>query len=85
MTDGIQTVVDEGTDAYDILYAAVQPLKHKKVRVITLGIGFKADLKELQALASTREDMYMVENFEILKELATELAERKCPGREFFV
>lgn len=85
MTDGKQTVNDKGTLTSDILYAAVQPLKDKKIRVISLGIGSNTNLLDLLTLASTDADVYLAENFEMLKGLVTDLTERKCPGREFFV
>jgi len=86
MTDGKQTVTEEGKLSSDILNAAVQPLKDKKVRMISLGIGKGANLFDLLTIASTDNDVYLAENFAQLKGLVTDLTENKCPGRvEFLV
>lgn len=80
MTDGQQTVNEEGVLSSDILHKAVQPLKDKGIRVISLGIGSGTTLFDLLTLASTDEDVYLAENFQVLKELVKELTARKCPG-----
>lgn len=81
MTDGKQTVAEEGKLSSDILNAAVQPLKDKKVRLISLGIGKGANLFDLLTIASTDNDVYLAENFAQLKGLVTDLTANKCPGR----
>ena len=80
MTDGKQTTA-EGVLASDILLAAVQPLKDKGVRVISLGIGAATGILDLLTLASTDNDVYLAENFVVLKGLVKELTEKKCPGK----
>ncbi|XP_020632434.1 coadhesin-like isoform X5 [Orbicella faveolata] len=80
MTDGKQTLKDEDSDlAIDILSAAVQPLKKKGIRVISLGIGPNTQLLDLLTLASTDNDVYLAQDFTELRNLVTELTERKCP------
>lgn len=79
MTDGRQTV-GEGFLSSDILHDAVQPLKDKGIRVISLGIGTGTLLFDLLTLASTDEDVYSAADFKELKNLVTELTERNCPG-----
>ena len=82
MTDGKQTIDDKSSDlATDILFAAVQPLKEKGVRVISLGIGPNAQLLDLLTLASTDNDVYLAQDFTELRNLVTDLTERKCPGK----
>lgn len=78
MTDGRQTV-DEGFLSSDILHDAVQPLKDKGIRVISLGIGKGTLLFDLLTLASTDQDVYSAADFKELKNLVTELTERNCP------
>lgn len=78
MTDGRQTV-GEGFLSSDILHDAVQPLKDKGIRVISLGIGTGTLLFDLLTLASTDEDVYSAADFKELKNLVTELTERNCP------
>lgn len=86
MTDGKQTLNDENSDfATDILFEAVQPLKEKGIRVISLGIGTNTQLLDLLTLASTDNDVYLAQDFTELRNLVTELTERKCPGKLFIV
>ena len=80
MTDGKQTV-DEGVLSADILYNAVQPLKDKNVKVLSLGIGKNTNLFDLLTLASSGSDVFLAENFEQLKDLVTDLTQNKCPGK----
>ena len=82
MTDGQQTVQEEGVISSDILSAAVQPLKEKNVRVISLGIGSNTNLFDLLTIASSDNDVFLAENFETLKGLVSDLAQNKCPGRD---
>ena len=81
MTDGKQTLDDETALTSDVLLAAVQPLKDKGVRVISLGIGPRTNLLDLLTLASTDNDVYLAADFLELKGLVTELTVNKCPGR----
>lgn len=81
MTDGKQTVA-EGVLSNDILYNAVQPLKDKKVKVLSLGIGKNTNLFDLWTLASSGSDVFLAENFEQLKDLVTDLTQNKCPGKK---
>ena len=81
MTDGKQTVTDATALTSDILYAAVQPLKEKGVRVISLGIGADTNIFDLLTLASTDRDVYSAADFKELKGLVKELTSSKCPGR----
>lgn len=81
MTDGKQTV-DDGVLSADILYNAVQPLKDKNVKVLSLGIGKNTNLFDLLTLASTGNDVFLAENFEQLKDLVTDLTQNKCPGKK---
>lgn len=86
MTDGKQTLDDETSDlTTDILFEAVQPLKEKGIRVISLGIGPNTQLFDLLTLASTDNDVYLAQDFTELKNLVAELTERKCPGTLFIV
>ena len=86
MTDGKQTLDDENSGlTTDILYEAVKPLKEKGIRVISLGIGPNTQLLDLLTLASTDNDVYLAQDFTELKNLVTELTERKCPGKLFIV
>ena len=82
MTDGKQTVDEEGVLSADILYNAVQPLKGKKVKVLSLGIGKNTNLFDLRTLASSGSDVFLAENFEQLKDLVTDLTQNKCPGKK---
>ena len=88
MTDGRQTV-DGGEDrevlSSDILGAAVQPLKDKKVKMMSLGIGKATYLFDLMTIASTDDDVYLAENFKQLKGLVSDLTQNKCPGTVFLV
>lgn len=80
MTDGKQTVdEEEGVLSADILYNAVQPLKDKNVKVLSLGIGKNTNLFDLWTLASSGSDVFLAENFEQLKDLVTDLTQNKCP------
>lgn len=90
MTDGKQTVAkdEEGADkvlSSDILSAAVQPLKDKKVKMMSLGIGKAAHLFDLMTIASTADDVYLAEDFAQLKNLVSDLTQNKCPGTVFLV
>ena len=85
MTDGIQTVTEEGKLSSNILNAAVQPLKDKKVRMISLGIGKAANLFDLVTIASSNNDVYLAENLAQLKGLVTRLTKNTCPGRVEFL
>ena len=82
MTDGKQTLDDENSDlTTDILNEAVKPLKEKGIRVISLGIGPNTQLLDLLTLASTDNDVYLAQDFTELKNLVTDLTEKKCPGK----
>ena len=81
MTDGKQTV-NEGVLSSDVLYNAVQPLKDKNVKVLSLGIGKNTNLFDLWTLASSDNDVFLAENFEQLKDLVTDLTQNKCPGKK---
>lgn len=82
MTDGKQTVDEEEVLSADILYNAVQPLKDKNVKVLSLGIGKNTNLFDLWTLASSGSDVFLAENFEQLKDLVTDLTQNKCPGKK---
>ena len=83
MTDGKQTVdEEEEVLSADILYNAVQPLKDKNVKVLSLGIGKNTNLFDLWTLASSGSDVFLAENFEQLKDLVTDLTQNKCPGKK---
>ncbi|XP_078378155.1 SCO-spondin-like isoform X7 [Oculina patagonica] len=79
MTDGKQTLDDERALTTDILLEAVQPLKDKGVRVISLGIGSGTLLLDLLTLASTDNDVYLAADFLELKGLVKDLTASKCP------
>lgn len=82
MTDGKQSLKKGDTRlTTDILFEAVQPLKEKGIRVISLGIGGKTQLLDLLTLASSDRDVYLAEDFNELKTLVTDLTERNCPGK----
>ena len=81
MTDGKQTVRNDTILSSDILSAAVQPLKDKNVKVISLGIGKNTNLFDLMTIASSSDDVYLAENFAVLKGLVANLTQNKCPGR----
>ena len=83
MTDGKQTLDDENSLTTDILGKAVQPLKEKGIRVISLGIGPNTLLLDLLTLASTDNDVYLAQDFTELRTIVTDLTERKCPGTLF--
>lgn len=83
MTDGKQTLDDESALTTDILLAAVQPLKDKGIRVISLGIGSGTLLLDLLTLASTDNDVYLAADFLELKGLVKDLSASKCPGRAY--
>ena len=80
MTDGKQTVEKDGVLPSDILRDAVQPLKDKGIRVISLGVGKGIELFDLVTLASTDLDVYTATDFEELETLVTELTKGNCPG-----
>lgn len=79
MTDGKQTVEKDGVLTSDILRDAVQPLKDKGIRVISLGVGKGIELFDLVTLASTDLDVYTATDFEELETLVTELTKGNCP------
>ncbi|PFX32412.1 Hemicentin-1 [Stylophora pistillata] len=79
MTDGKQTVEKDGVLSSDILRDAVQPLKDKGIRVISLGVGKGIGLFDLVTLASTDLDVYTATDFEELETLVTELTKGNCP------
>ena len=81
MTDGKQTVRNDTILSSDILSAAVQPLKDKNVKVISLAIGKNANLFDLMTIASSSDDVYFAEDFAVLKGLVANLTQNKCPGR----
>ena len=81
MTDGKQTVRNDTILSSDILSAAVQPLKDKNVKVISLGIGKNTNLFDLMTIASSSDDVYLAENVAFLKGLVANLTQNKCPGR----
>lgn len=85
MTDGKQTLDDDTALTTDILLEAVQPLKDKGVRVISLGIGRGTTLLDLLTLASTDSDVYSATDFKELKGLVKELTASQCPGRAYIV
>ena len=80
MTDGKQTIKNDSILSSDVLSAAVQPLKDKNVKVISLGIGKNTNLFDLMTIASSSNDVYLAENFAVLKGLAANLTQNKCPG-----
>ena len=81
MTDGKQTVRNHSILSSDILSAAVQPLKDRNIKVITLGIGKNTNLFDLMTIASSSDDVYLAENVAFLKGLVANLTQNKCPGR----
>lgn len=82
MTDGKQSLEKGDTRlTTDILLEAVQPLKEKGIRVISLGIGSNTQLLDLLTLASSDNDVYLAKDFKELKTLVTDLTERNCPGK----
>ena len=81
MTDGKQTVRNDSILSSNILSAAVQPLKDRNIKVISLGIGKNTNLFHLMTIASSSDDVYLAENFAVLKGLVATLTQNKCPGR----
>ncbi|XP_067022326.1 uncharacterized protein [Acropora muricata] len=79
MTDGKQTVRNHSILSSDILSAAVQPLKDRNIKVITLGIGKNTNLFDLMTIASSSDDVYLAENVAFLKGLVANLTQNKCP------
>ena len=77
---------EEGVPSSDVLYKAVQPLKDRGIRVISVGFGLRRKgSRERQTLASTNDDLYWAGNWAAIKEeLLKKLTAGKCPGRVLF-
>ena len=81
MTDGEQTRDPEATKSVnDILAEAVQPLKDKGVRVITLGIGKRVNKESLQTLA-TGDFVFYSSSFNELRKMVKQLKQGTCPSK----
>lgn len=79
MTDGEQTKDPEATKSVnEILAEAVQPLKDKGVRVITLGIGKKVNKESLQTIA-TGDFVFYASSFNELRKMVKQLKKGTCP------
>ena len=80
MTDGEQTVEKNSTKSdIEILTEASKPLKDKGVRIISLGIGRRANKKSLEAISSG-SDVYSSESFSKLRLLVRKLKKGTCQG-----
>ena len=81
MTDGEQTKDPEATKSVnEILAEAVQPLKDKGVRVITLGIGKKVNKESLQTIA-TDDFVFYASSFNELRKMVKQLKKGTCPSK----
>ena len=74
-TDGKQT---KDIGPYTPLLVASQPLKDKGVNIISLGIGNKLDIIQLQQMASSKESVFTGRNLDDLIRMVTEITESVC-------
>ncbi|XP_052281834.1 collagen alpha-5(VI) chain-like isoform X2 [Dreissena polymorpha] len=76
LTDGVSTY-------HTATLAAAQALKDAGIKIITVGIGHKINIKELEAIASSpaKENVFKVEKFEDLKTMGYEelVGKQACP------
>ena len=81
MTDGEQTIDPKSTRSVNqILTEAVQPLKDKDIRVITLGIGRRVNKESLQAIA-TGDYVFYASSFSGLKRMVRQLKKGTCASK----
>ena len=82
MTDGAQTVEKNATKpVHEILAEASQPLKDKKVRIISLGIGTRVNKLSLKTIA-TGDSVYYAKSFNELRQLVKQLKKGSCTGKK---
>lgn len=78
MTDGAQTEETNAKKSVDeILAEASQPLKDKKVHIISLGIGKRVNKLSLKTIA-TGDSVYYAESFNALRQLVKQLRKGSC-------
>jgi len=81
MTDGAQTEEENSKKTVDeILAEASQPLKDKKVRIISLGIGKRVNKSSLETIA-TEDNVYYAKSFNELRKLVRQLRKGSCTGK----
>ena len=73
ITDGRQSVADTVS-----LKDAVRSLKQLGVRIYAIGIGDEVDLNELQELTKSNEDIFTVNDFNDLANMANDIAPKTC-------
>ena len=80
MTDGEQTI-EKGSKktVNEILAEASQPLKDKKVHIISLGIGKRVNRSSLKTIA-TENNVYYAKTFSALRQLVRQLRKGSCTG-----
>ena len=78
LTDGNQTTT---AGPFTPLDEAIQPLKNKNIRVVTVGIG-DIDQKQMETISPNERDRYNPKSFEKLEPLVDEIFSRiPCPGK----
>lgn len=81
MTDGEQTRdVNSEKTVNEILAEAAQPLKDKKVHIISLGIGRRVNKSSLETIA-TGDNVYYAKTFSALRQLVRKLRKGSCIGK----
>lgn len=82
MTDGAQTEEKNAKKSVDeILAEASQPLKDKKVHIISLGIGNRVNKLSLKTIA-TGDSVYYANSFHELRQLVEQLRKGSCTGKK---
>lgn len=82
MTDGAQTEEKNAKKSVDeILAEASQPLKDKKVHIISLGIGNRVNKLSLKTIA-TGDSVYYANSFHELRQLVEQLRKGSCTVTE---
>ena len=79
LTDGAQTRNGK-KGPYTPLAEASQPLKDKGVDVWAIAVGKRANISELQVIASDPKKVFIVSSFKQLKSIIEELQKKACEG-----
>ncbi|XP_059167599.1 collagen alpha-6(VI) chain-like [Physella acuta] len=70
-------ITDGLSDNPALTSAAADRIKAKAIEIITVGIG-KAQDSELQAIASSRENVFRASSFDALKQIVSQVISRAC-------
>ena len=73
-------ITDGESDDPSATAAEARVVRDQGIHVMAIGVGHKILEEELYAIASSPDDVYMVDNYEALDRLKENLAWKACQG-----